>query len=111
MRWDAFQREWRTPPLWGVADSGPWLHDGRADTLDAAIRWHAGEAADAARNYRALSKDERQRIIAFLKTLRAPSELVRNQVDKAKQMKLTLAEGNLDLLQRKAEFLNVFDSN
>src|SRR5262249_50924591 len=22
--------EWRTPPLWGVADSAPYLHDGRA---------------------------------------------------------------------------------
>ena len=26
--WDALQREWRTPPLWGVADSAPYLHDG-----------------------------------------------------------------------------------
>jgi len=24
--------EWRTPPLWGVADSAPYLHDGRAAT-------------------------------------------------------------------------------
>jgi CxxC motif-containing protein (DUF1111 family) len=32
--------EWRTPPLWGVADSPPYLHDGRASTLDAAIRLH-----------------------------------------------------------------------
>ena len=22
--------EWRTPPLWGYRDSGPYLHDGRA---------------------------------------------------------------------------------
>ena len=29
--------EWRTAPLWGVADSGPYLHDGRAVTLEAAI--------------------------------------------------------------------------
>ena len=29
--------EWRTPPLWGVADSAPYLHDGRAATLEAAI--------------------------------------------------------------------------
>ena len=25
--------EWRTPPLWGVADSAPYLHDGKAKTL------------------------------------------------------------------------------
>ena len=24
--------EWRTAPLWGVADSAPYLHDGRAQT-------------------------------------------------------------------------------
>src|SRR5262249_6498687 len=35
--------EWRTPPLWGVADSAPYLHDGRANTLEDAIRMHAGQ--------------------------------------------------------------------
>jgi len=29
--------EYKTPPLWGVADSAPYLHDGRATTLRAAI--------------------------------------------------------------------------
>jgi len=24
----ATAQEWRTPPLWGVRDSGPYLHDG-----------------------------------------------------------------------------------
>ena len=33
-----------TPPLWGVADSAPYMHDGRAVTLDDAIRRHDGEA-------------------------------------------------------------------
>ena len=28
-----------------MAASSPYLHDGRADTIDAAIRWHGGEAA------------------------------------------------------------------
>src|SRR5262245_59501110 len=32
--------EWRTPPLWGVADSAPYLHDGRAATLEEAITLH-----------------------------------------------------------------------
>ena len=43
--------EWRTPPLWGVADSAPYLHDGRAATLDEAIRLHGGQAGRAARLY------------------------------------------------------------
>src|SRR5262249_48305510 len=31
------EEEWRTPPLWGLRDSAPYLHDGRAQTLDDAI--------------------------------------------------------------------------
>ena len=37
--------EWKTPPLWGVADSAPYFHDGGSPTLDAAIRRHEGDAA------------------------------------------------------------------
>ena len=79
--WDAMQREWRTPPLWGVADSGPYLHDGRAETLDAAIRWHDGEGADPTRHYRSLPSAERKKIISFLKSLRSPpaAERIFNQ--------------------------------
>ena len=25
--WDNLQREWRTPPLWGIADTGPGSHE------------------------------------------------------------------------------------
>ncbi|NNE00277.1 MAG: hypothetical protein HKN47_23405 [Pirellulaceae bacterium] len=74
--WDMLQREWRTTPLWGVADSAPYLHDGRAKTLDAAIRWHDGEAKASATAYRSLAKDERKLILSFLKTLRAPVDHV-----------------------------------
>ncbi len=70
--WDVLQREWRTPPLWGVADSAPYLHDGRAETIDAAIRWHGGEAADSVTKYRTLSKKERNLILRFLESLRSP---------------------------------------
>ncbi len=72
--WDLLQREWRTPPLWGVADSAPYLHDGRAKTLDAAIRWHAGEAADSVTQYRSLTKEDRNHVLTFLKSLRAPNK-------------------------------------
>jgi CxxC motif-containing protein (DUF1111 family) len=65
--------EWRTPPLWGVADSAPYLHDGRADSLDRAIELHGGEAEDVAARYKEMAYPDREAIIAFLKTLRAPS--------------------------------------
>ena len=40
-----YAQEWRTPPLWGVRDSAPYMHDGRAETLLEAISMHDGEAA------------------------------------------------------------------
>ena len=40
-------RVWLTWPLWGLADSAPYLHDGRALTIDDAIRAHGGEAQAA----------------------------------------------------------------
>jgi CxxC motif-containing protein (DUF1111 family) len=66
------RREWKTPPLWGVHDTGPYLHDGRAATLEEAISLHAGEASDAARRYQFLSRESRDRLLAFLHTLGAP---------------------------------------
>jgi CxxC motif-containing protein (DUF1111 family) len=64
--------EWRTPPLWGVADSGPYLHDGRAATLAEAIKLHAGQAARSANRFTGLSDVQQEELIAFLNTLRAP---------------------------------------
>ena len=64
--------EWRTPPLWGVADSAPYLHDGRAATLEEAIRLHGGQGRDAALAFGALGRDDQANLIAFLKALRAP---------------------------------------
>ena len=43
----ASRLQWRTPPLCGVSDLAPYLHDGRAPTLDAAIRLHGGEAIES----------------------------------------------------------------
>jgi CxxC motif-containing protein (DUF1111 family) len=65
-------REWKTPPLWGVADSAPYLHDGRAETLEDAILLHGGEARQSVAMYRQLGRDGQQRVIGFLQTLRAP---------------------------------------
>ena len=64
--------EWRTPPLWGVADSAPYLHDGRAVTLVDAIRLHAGQARESALRFGQLSTEQQQDVINFLKSLRAP---------------------------------------
>jgi CxxC motif-containing protein (DUF1111 family) len=64
--------EWRTPPLWGVADSAPYLHDGRAATLADAITMHGGQGASSAQRFERLSDWERQQVLAFLRTLRAP---------------------------------------
>jgi CxxC motif-containing protein (DUF1111 family) len=66
------RREWRTPPLWGLRDSGPYLHDGRAATLDEAIRAHGGEAEAVAKKYRELTGMERESMLTFLATLAAP---------------------------------------
>jgi CxxC motif-containing protein (DUF1111 family) len=65
--------EWRTPPLWGVADSAPYLHDGRAATLAEAIKLHAGQASSSANRFAGLSDVQQEELIAFLNTLRAPS--------------------------------------
>jgi CxxC motif-containing protein (DUF1111 family) len=64
--------EWRTPPLWGVADSAPYMHDGRAATLEEAIRLHGGQAKQSAVRFGGLSECEQKQLVAFLKTLRAP---------------------------------------
>jgi CxxC motif-containing protein (DUF1111 family) len=66
------RREWRTPPLWGVRDSAPYLHDGRAATLEEAIRAHGGEAEGVVTKFRELTAMERDSLLAFLDTLAAP---------------------------------------
>ena len=66
-------REWRTPPLWGYRDSGPYLHDGRAQDLEEAVALHEGQAQASARQFFALTPRERAQVEAFLKSLVAPS--------------------------------------
>ena len=66
---EATGREFRTQPLWGVAAASPYLHDGRARTIDDAIRWHGGEAASIREAYVALSADAREDLLAFLESL------------------------------------------
>lgn len=68
--------EWKTPPLWGVADSAPYFHDGASDTLDAAVLRHQGEAKTVTANYRKLPPADQQAVVAFLKTLKAPADAI-----------------------------------
>lgn len=71
--WDILQREWRTPPLWGVADSAPYLHDGRAKTLEEAIHWHGGEARESVTAFKRRPAADQEKLLRFLLTLRAPT--------------------------------------
>ena len=65
--------EWRTAPLWGVADSAPYLHDGRAESLEKAIELHGGEAGDMAVRFANQPPADREAILTFLQSLRAPA--------------------------------------
>ncbi len=78
--------EFLTRPLWGVADTGPWLHDGRALSLRQAIEMHSdqvciddGSGYESAANravaaYEAMSWDDQEAIVTFLRSLRLPRE-------------------------------------
>jgi CxxC motif-containing protein (DUF1111 family) len=61
--------EFRTQPLWGIISVGPYLHDGRADTLHDAILYHGGEAQGVRDSYDALTADEQASINEFLESL------------------------------------------
>ncbi|MFO1040225.1 MAG: di-heme oxidoredictase family protein [Planctomycetaceae bacterium] len=62
-------RQMKTPPLWGAAASGPYLHDGRANTLDEAIRAHDGEGRSARDKYLKLTPDQQKLLVEFLKSI------------------------------------------
>lgn len=62
-----------TPRLWGIADSGPYMHDGRALTLYEAIMMHGGEAQPVRDNFVALPGHQKRQLVAFLKKLRTPT--------------------------------------
>jgi CxxC motif-containing protein (DUF1111 family) len=66
---DASPTEMRTAPLWGLRASAPYLHDGRAPTIDAAIREHAGEAAASVQRYLKLSPVQVRQLLDFLNSI------------------------------------------
>jgi CxxC motif-containing protein (DUF1111 family) len=66
--------EWKTPPLWGVAQTAPYLHDGSAGTLAVAIEAHAGQAKSVREAYRNLPQADREAVLMFLGSLATKSE-------------------------------------
>ncbi len=60
---------WQTRSLWGLADTAPYLHDGRAPTVHDAIVWHGGEGAAARQNYLDLPVADQGAIRVFLMSL------------------------------------------
>ena len=71
----AAPNEWRTAPLWGlglqetVNGHTRLLHDGRARNVTEAILWHGGEAERSREAFRAMSKKDREALLAFLNSL------------------------------------------
>jgi len=68
--------EYLTPRLWGVADSAPYLHDGRAPSFDYAIAGHDGEGAAARAAFAALPFEEKNALRVYLMSLRRASRLI-----------------------------------
>jgi len=59
-----------------VADTAPYLHDGRALTIKEAILMHGGEAQTSKDNFAALGDDEMQAVLSLLYSLRTPTEAI-----------------------------------
>jgi mono/diheme cytochrome c family protein len=59
-----------TPPLWGIRDTAPYLHDSRSENLFESVVEH-GEADDlnSVNAFKALTADEQQKIIEFMSSL------------------------------------------
>lgn len=60
-----------TPPLWGLASRGPYLHDGAAASIQEAILMHAGEA-QAARDAYLAHPEAQPSLRMFLTALTRP---------------------------------------
>jgi len=68
--------DYLTPRLWGVADSAPYLHDGRAPSFDYAIAGHDGEGAAARAAFAALPYDDKGPLRVYLMSLRREPRVV-----------------------------------
>jgi CxxC motif-containing protein (DUF1111 family) len=66
---DAAAGVFQTPPLWGIRFTPPYMHDGRAETIEDAILAHFSEAEAVRQAYEALSSTDRLNLLAFLADL------------------------------------------
>ena len=71
--------EWKTPALWGAADSAPYLHDGSAPTLRDAITRHRGAAKTVLEKFKSLNAGDQAALLGFLGTLKAPANALKLQ--------------------------------
>ena len=71
-----------TARLWGIADSAPYLHDGRAATLTEAILAHGGEALVSQKKFKALADQQRIELLSFLRSLKLPNQRQINNLEK-----------------------------
>ena len=78
---DLENRLFITARLWGVADSAPYLHDGRATTIEDAIKMHGGEAENAKNAFIALNDAQQVKILKFLNRLHTPKNHKRRKDD------------------------------
>ncbi len=68
----AHAREWRTAPLMGMSLLTTFLHDGRAKSLDEAIRLHGADGSEAAASaalYASLPPEQASLLVAFVRSL------------------------------------------
>jgi CxxC motif-containing protein (DUF1111 family) len=61
--------EFRTPPLWGISDSAPYLHNGSAPTIRDAIQSHGNQGAAARKAFNDLSASDQEALLAFLDSI------------------------------------------
>jgi CxxC motif-containing protein (DUF1111 family) len=61
--------EFRTEPLMGLRLMNRFLHDGRATTVEEAIRLHGGEAGAARDAFAGLTEADRSALLEFLRSL------------------------------------------
>ena len=59
----------RTPPLWGIRDTAPYMHDGRASSLETCILAHESEADGVVAKFNGLTQAEQDALILFLEHL------------------------------------------
>lgn len=66
---EAGPSEWRTAPLIGLRFLTAFLHDGRTDDLETAVRLHGGEAEGSVQAFSSLTAEDRTSLLDFVSSL------------------------------------------